>query len=593
VTNHKCGTCRFYEVGAQLTHGWCRNPAYPRRDDVALLRNDELACRSGWGKDFWAARDVDGGIAPSRTQPSDETTQPIPVPIGTGIAQPHPIALAEAPTPPAATGIPPRQAAHHDGAQRAPNVVSVSAKPLTNAPKDGTMKTTPPLSRHPELNELGVPIRAPKRTSVAEAHRRAMERRALERQTKEERDRLATQEALKQAEEARARLTKIAGPTPEQRPIAAGLNDFGTPSLPSAKTPFTAVPKEEQTAPKREPARGEAPGPKRELALPAIAAPTLPRPREADTPTADTPTFAASVREPEDVIISTGEMQQDPTDTSGIPSAHTPDTTAPTPAVRDGFRHPDPAPEPRIEARQVTPVAATAPPAEHPPSIKEGRPAPYWDQPGAVKGPERLRPGATTIGPAGRNGDGASVRAVGREPTGAQPHTPSTRPIKPLGGSIVDNTPISDEARTPVAPVRPPKAAEVQQTIAAPPAPVERAPRQIDESLLRQLEQGWQAQQLEAHAGRRCGTCRFFQPTEMGRGTCACPFAPVHRRQTVVEGLPCATALGTWWAAPDEGWLERTERRPRRATPLLDALLRERETMEPFQTAPPLRRGAR
>ncbi|MGN6696578.1 MAG: hypothetical protein ACTHMR_00340, partial [Thermomicrobiales bacterium] len=56
MTNRQCGTCRFFEAGMQQTHGRCRNPANPRRDDVALLRSTELGCRSGWGKDCWHPR---------------------------------------------------------------------------------------------------------------------------------------------------------------------------------------------------------------------------------------------------------------------------------------------------------------------------------------------------------------------------------------------------------------------------------------------------------------------------------------------------------------------------------------------------------
>jgi len=586
VTNRKCGTCRFYEVGAQQTHGWCRNPAYPRRDDVALLRNDELACRSGWGKDFWALRGAGDGAAEPISPLIDETTQPIPVPIGTGIAEHQvPALAAAAPPTPAATGIPPRHAARQDGVAGAPHTVSTPARVLTPAPKDGTMKTTPPLSGHPELNELGVPIRSPKRSSVAEAHRRAMERRAQERQTKEDRDRLASQAALKQADADREQqlLTKVTEPAPEERPINGGLNDFGTPPLSPSKPPIVNTPREEHTAPKRELNRVASGATKRELTRPDIAAPTLPRP---------VPTPVATRDEAVDVIISTGEQPKELPKAPIIAPAFTPDTNTPQQAERNGFRSFNAVPEPPLEVPPVSAAVNTPLPQQITP-VKEPRQAPYWDQPGVLKGFGRFRSDTALAAAPDRTRDGQPVRKVGRQTPG-EPKPTSTRAIKPLGGSLL-NTSAVEEAREIAPPTRPATPVEVQQTIIAPPPPppADPAPRQIDESLLRQLENGWQAQQLEVHTGQRCGTCRFFQPTELGRGSCNCPFAPVHRQQTESEGLPCATALGVWWATPDEGWLERAERRPRRATPLLDALLREREAMEPLRAAPPLRRGAR
>jgi len=572
VTNHKCGTCRFYEVGAQQTHGWCRNPAYPRRDDVALLRNDELACRSGWGKDFWEIRSA-GQDAPEMISPLiDETTQPIPVPIGTGIAEHQAPTLAAASRMPAATGIPPRHAARHDGAQGATNTVSAPARSLTTAPKDGpmgTIKTTPPLNGHPELNELGVPIRSLKRSSVAEAHRRAMERRVQERQTKEERDRLTAQEAHRRADAAREHQSnvQVTESVREQRPISGDLKNFSTPT--PVKAPSASTPQEERAAPKRE------------LTRPEIAAPIMPRPREQDEPVS-----TATTHEAEDVIISTGETIKIPNN----PAVFTPDTIAPQQGPI-GDRSFDTAPEPEAVVPPAPTPANTPEPAPVAPS-KDVRSAPYWHQSGALQSFGRLRPKANHTATPDRADDSQAVRRVGRQSAG-DPKPTSTRVIKPLGMSL-SGTPAVEEEHEVAPPVRPARSVEVKQTIVVPaPTPVEPAPRQIDESLLRQLENDWQAQQREAHTGQRCGTCRFFQSAEMGRGSCTSPFAPVYHQQTEAEGLPCATALGVWWAAPDEGWLERTERRPRRATPLLDALLREREAMEPLRTAPPLRRGAR
>jgi hypothetical protein len=414
-----------------------------------------------------------------------------------------------------------------------------------------------------------------------------MERRAQERQTKEDRDRLAAQAALKQADADREKqlLKQAAEPVPEQRPTVGSLNDFGTPLLSANRGIAPLAPKEERVAPKRELNRVESTGPKRELTRPEIAAPNLPRP---------VPTPVEAKDEAVDIIISTSEQTKEIPKAPAIAPAFTPETNVPTQAERNDLQSIEATPEQATEV-PTTPVPMNPPQQQLVTPVKETRQAPYWDQAGGIKGFGRFRSDATPNTTTDRGKNGQSVRDVGREPKPV-----STRSIKPMGGSLLNTAPaeetreITPQAREITSPVRPPAPVEVKQTISAPPpAPVEPTPRQIDESLLRQLENGWQAQQLEIHAGQRCGTCRFFQPADAGRGSCNCPFSPVHRQQTEVEGLPCATALGVWWAAPDEGWLERTERRPRRATPLLDALLLEREAMEPLRTAPPLRRGAR
>ena len=449
----------------------------------------------------------------------------------------------------------------------------------------GTTKITPPLSNHPELNEMGIPIRPPKRTSVAEAHQRAMERRAQERQAREERDRLAAQEALKQADALREQQLKeaVAEPKPEQRPMIGGsLKDFGTSPFGAGRTTSEGP---QRGAPKREPVRTETIEPKRELNRPTISTPIMPRVREEEARQTD----ALPRDEAEDMIISTTERFKETV--KGSLGALNLSDTAPATEPSD-FRTLDTTTE-EVTTVQPAPVVNTSTTPSTPP-VKETQQTPYWDEPRERK---RLARFTSTQGqtlPPSRPIEGQSIRTVGRKPL-PEPKPVPTRSIKPMGGAAMGPAEIAEEREIapPLPQVKPPTV-EVQQTIAAPPAkPVEPAPRPIDESLLRQLENDWRAHQRQAHGEQRCGTCRFFQAAEVGRGLCNCPFAPVYHQQTETESLPCTTSLGVWWAAPDEGWLERTERRPRRATPLLDALLREREAMEPLRATPPLRRGAR
>jgi hypothetical protein len=126
-------------------------------------------------------------------------------------------------------------------------------------------------------------------------------------------------------------------------------------------------------------------------------------------------------------------------------------------------------------------------------------------------------------------------------------------------------------------------------------------PRPVDQALLRQLEAEWREQALQTQAGRRCGTCRYFRspsgvPDGAGgggaSGVCGCQVAGTYHQPVTTQELGCLNALGSWWAASDEGWLQKAEsRRPRRATPLLDAL--EREMAERAELVPERRRSAR
>jgi hypothetical protein len=170
-----------------------------------------------------------------------------------------------------------------------------------------------------------------------------------------------------------------------------------------------------------------------------------------------------------------------------------------------------------------------------------------------------------------------AVQQVGRqraeaaaEPTGPPAGQPG-RAIRPLGKPRGSERPAPDgrDASAERAPQR------VEQPVAAP-ARSEAPQRQVDQQLMQQLEDEWREAMLAAHPGQRCGTCRYYRTGEGGRGACACQFAPTYRQPVPARELPCLNQLGAWWAASDEGWLEKTEaRRPRRATPLLDALERE------------------
>lgn len=568
VTQRKCGTCRFYEAGAQ--HGSCRNPAYPRRDDVALLRPDELGCRAGWGKDYWALATPEmADLADAAQHDADAApTQPIPRVTG-GTAIPAVNLLTSSGAPPAGAAARSRR-----GFQGPVVVPAGGTLQPAGAAKDGGVKRDTPLENHPELNEQGIPYRnSGKRSSVAEAHRRALERREKERVMKEERER-----ALVPGREGIQPTPGIGGVTlvgPQTPPVSPPARV----SLPPVQQPSPRPITMRAAGEKPElPARVEA-LPRQEDRAPMGPSPAAPEPE---------PVAAPVVDEAVDRVIHTVESATpDPPRESGTPLPPVAsESVAPAPTERE---------LPPLARAERTPASppelplAGSTPAPPPAAMESGESAAkprYWHD--APQGGRYTRMELPPV----REGQ-RTVSSIGRqrpEPPPAASQDPK-RGIRSLDeAKQVAPPPVEAPVEAPRMP-RPLPVAEAQAAPSAPPPP-EVAPRQIDEALLRQLETNWRSRELEAHSGQRCGNCRFFRPADGGQGSCGCSFSRVYGQPIGPQGLSCLDGLGTWWAATDEGWLERTERRPRRATPLLDALLREREE-ELARSMPERRRSAR
>lgn len=160
VTSRLCGTCRFFETVSSGAQGHCRNPAYPRRDELAMLRASELGCREGWDLDFWAPAGVQTPAA--AVPPENPATLAVPAAPELGRAEPPVVA--------------PRSA--DDFAAR----FSPLVPPTVSSNEDLIIGQDGPSLQHPELNDQGVPLPRPRRSAVMEAHRRAVERRNIERQ---------------------------------------------------------------------------------------------------------------------------------------------------------------------------------------------------------------------------------------------------------------------------------------------------------------------------------------------------------------------------------------------------------------------------
>ncbi len=539
MTQHKCGTCRFYiEAGTQ--HGSCGNPANPRRDAVALLRPNELGCRAGWGKDYW----VDGTQAAadpdqpgSSTEIDAEVTKPIPQ---VAIAPPMPL---------------PGTAMRRNASGTAVQGLGVA----NEADMEGGVKRDLTMQGHPELNEQGIPIRnTAKRSSVAEAHRRALARRVKEQKLKEERDSLREVSAPVSTA---AFIPEPINPAPRPTPAPVVPTAFTAPAQPlpdlPVKTGFPAVPfaAQHELLPKVEP-----------------SAPMMPKASEPPEPARE------SVAPPEQavdrVIDTTAQESKRVLHLQAEPPAPLPEEETPTLPVQ---AKKEPAAMDQSEERMT--------PADDP----EKKSTRYWDAPSTATPYRRIDP------PAPRDNQ-RPVNEVGR-PRAEAPAASSERmqrSIRTMAESrraaLPTRTAPEPPAAEPTTQPTPPTASAVTEPI-TPPAPVVVPPREIDEALLRQLETNWRTSELTARPEQRCGTCRYFRPTAGTQGTCGCTFTQVAGRPVEPGELACLSGLGTWWAAADNGWLESTERRPRRATPLLDALQREYE--EELARLAPERRTAR
>lgn len=449
------------------------------------------------------------------------------------------------------------------------------------AAKDDGVKRETTLQGHPELNEQGIPYRnSSKRSPVAEAHRRALERRENERVAKEARDK-----ELAKGREVAAQIPVT--PTPASEP----------PSRPPLLEPLPAV--------NLRPIPIKLEGEKFTLtSLPDA------RPRQESRPAMMPKPPVSAAIEPEPAGMPAAEEAVDRvihnvepvmTDTSReINTPIPPAPAAPAPMQASTLEssvgpRPNRLSPPSNDGLSVH--TASSSPVVEPEQGRSGKPMRYWHEPPHSERYQRMdlppereteqrpesrieqrhvqsieRPTLPSSAPTERVGLQRGIRTLKEAKNGVAPT---------LNGSLVEAPPI-EAPRVPV---------EKRPVVAPTPVP-EVAPREIDEALLRQLETNWRTHELATHVGQRCGNCRFFRPSESGQGSCGCSFSSAYEQQTGPQDLSCLEGLGTWWAATDDGWLERTERRPRRATPLLDSLLREREE-ELARSMPERRRSAR
>lgn len=56
MTQHKCGTCRYFEEGGFAGSGRCGHPLRKNIQQMVLVRKSELACRTDWADDLWEAK---------------------------------------------------------------------------------------------------------------------------------------------------------------------------------------------------------------------------------------------------------------------------------------------------------------------------------------------------------------------------------------------------------------------------------------------------------------------------------------------------------------------------------------------------------
>jgi hypothetical protein len=389
-----------------------------------------------------------------------------------------------------------------------------------------------PLQNHPELGANGEMIRRPPRSVVAEAHRKALERRENERE-------LADQRRKEQQEAALATLF------PSSSSAAKPSGSGGT-AMPRPVETAAALP----TQPSLPTSAGGAGGGAAQVPVPRAAAPVPPREPEdrqiiPDAPALPLELASKPVREDLGVAL--------------------PPAAAPLADIA-------PAPPPRLPE----PVAR----APHE-AVTASSPSRYWDDPAATPRFERMPRPEPSDPPLPHTAPSLAttqpVSSVGRARPEPQPpvEAPAGRTIRPLPTRGA-TTPVDGDGVPKPPPARMPRPTPAAESRPTEPALPTLPPRQIDEQLLQQLQQDWRERTLAAHAGQRCGTCRYFQALDGAeRGNCACPFAGSYRQAQGRQDLGCINSFGTWWTANDDGWLQKTDLGPRQPTPMVDQLLKE------------------
>jgi hypothetical protein len=521
-------------------HGWCRNSDYEGRDDTVLLRASELACRGGWERDHWQA----GGngalvemVAATASGGESSGTLPIGQGIGSLAATDAGVQAAKA----ALVAARPGPSAFPAGRRRAPQAASAGVMTSVTVPRQGQEAVgvgASSLQNHPELGPSGEMIRRPSRSMVAEAHRKALERRESERETVDKRRKDQQDAAL------------------------ASLYSSSKPSGGADATPAVTRPPEVLTTPIIQ------------SSVPTGSSSASNSLSQMTTPQA--PVIPAVQREPEDRQVI-HERPISPVETPAIPVR--PDLTAGLPAPTSLGASLGVAPATRLSAR--LPVSAEQTPRE---SAVGGSTAPYWDDPSAVNSrysrmmrPEPTEPPQSRPMPPPASAE--TVLNVGRprveQPLPVEPPPPTGRTIRPLnprGGNLSDEP---EGTPTQTAPRLQRPAAAAEPRVTEPAMPV-LPPRQIDEQLLQQMQQDWRERTRAAYAGQRCGTCRYFQAHDgANQGSCACQFAVSFRQAQGRQDLGCVNSFGTWWAANDDGWLQKADLGQRQPTPLVDQLLKE------------------
>jgi hypothetical protein len=515
------------------SHGWCRNPDYEGRDDTVLLRASELACRGGWNLDSWQ-EGTNGALMElvAANGSGGETSGALPIGQGIGslAATDAGVNAAKA----ALVAARPGGSVFPPGRRRAPQPAAaggMTAIVASRGGQDAVSVIAPSLQNHPELGPSGEVIRRPSRSDVAEAHRKALERRENEREEVERRRREQQAAALeslyassKPTNGSDAVTTPPRAPEARPTPPLQTTSPTGSGSIGNSLSQLTMP---------------------RAASIPAASPESEDRQVMPERPMQPVETLGMGVRQ----------------DSSMLPPA-TPlgSNLAPTPATR--------LPEPVVPSVRDLPTETSQ--------------ARYWDDPQGGTRPSRMvRPEPTEAPPVRHAPLPVAAQAVANV---GRPRVEELLPVEPAptGRTIRtmaqrDAGLAADPERVPTQPAprlsRPVAAAEQRPTEPATPV---LPPRQIDEQLLQRLQQDWRERTMAAYAGQRCGTCRYFQAqADASQGSCACQFAVSYRQAQGRQDLGCINAFGTWWVANDDGWLQKADLGQRQPTPMVDQLLKE------------------
>ena len=544
MSKRRCGTCRFYQEAGLAGSGWCHHPQRKTTSDIMIMvRRNELACRDEWSHDLWASISSDSPGSPSRanTGPAGGLVDRFPIRrVGPATAG-EIAAVVQAGA--AADDGGPRDAVHQDVVVGEPRVMPETDRGWRPSSDDGAA------SREVDNRVAIIKAREEYRERMKSGLARSAELPPVSPPPIEESSGIVPALA--------GESDRTSGPT-----VDAGIREQTT------RTAAEGASRVE--LPLRRPS-GDSPSDNRFESVPKrLAGFRLPR-RRAERATLDP--AGAGEHGPRTGVDGDSHPLMAPVEPTWFEASGRGESV---PDTGEGLARAGAAPGAIGSGRRT----------EHSALVPER------SLPSARAFPERTRSWAPSSRDGGEVGGdttpetslrGSLVSAQGEQ---ARPAETGPRDEADAGnqhgtGPAGEAPEVAtSDAELEYGPIDDPRESKTGQL-----PPVGAPERWQDASDL--VDGGDLIDvtiRIAPHLPRLCRTCRDFRPAETGeRGWCANEWAFSHRRMVDPnESPPCETTLGCWWLPADQVWLEKADVSGHGdSTPLLDALIGTRRTVEP------------